>query len=146
MDLQVLFHLKTCLSFSSLALYNSGITPATTRPEYIHSTRTHIPLRPVKQPQLSTVLTFRGAAHGVVPEAAPPLLEVGTGRSSIPGGDRHLSAALSAAHATGGRARRPGTPGTHHTVDGCWWDAGGRQRSADGGRGPRELPQWKPPL
>ena len=65
-------------------------------------------------------LTFRCAAYSVVAIAAPPLPEVRTGRSPVPRGHRHLAAPLGAAHPAGGRAWRPGPPGAHHTVDGCW--------------------------
>lgn len=64
-------------------------------------------------------LTFRRAAYGVVPEASPPLFEVGTGRASVPGGDGHLATPLRAADSARGRARRPGAPGARHAVNGC---------------------------
>lgn len=43
-------------------------------------------------------LTFRSAAYGVVSKASSALFEVGTGRASVSGGNRHLATPLCAAN------------------------------------------------
>lgn len=66
------------------------------------------------------LLTFPAVAYGVISEAPSALFEVGARPSSVSGRNRYLATPLGAADATGRRAGRPGTPWSHHAVDGCW--------------------------
>lgn len=74
------------------------------------------------------LLTFPSAANCLVSEATPALLEVGTRPPSVPGWNGYLAAPLCAADATRRGAGRPGTPRSHHAVNGCWEN---RERSAE---------------
>lgn len=81
----------------------------------------------VEARQRSHALTFGSAAYGIVSITSSPLLEVGTRCTSVPGGHKYLTTPLRAANPTPGCARRPGTPGSHDTVNGCW----GKQENRD---------------
>lgn len=66
------------------------------------------------------LLTFPAVAYGVISEASSALFEVGARSSSVSGRNGYLATPLGAADAAGRRAGRPGTPRSHHAVDGCW--------------------------
>ena len=66
------------------------------------------------------ILTFRRAAYGVVSKASSTLFEVRTGRASVSRGNGDLATPFCAANPAWRRACRPGTPWSHHTVNGCW--------------------------